>query len=114
MTSSVDITALADEIASLAKSYTNPNATAPGSIGHVQAQQAIVIKAKNLINQVQNPWLAPMEHSTHINWISATKLFPVILCLDISKGCYSGEVKLNEAWSHLFPQKRCDQTFCGL
>jgi hypothetical protein len=66
MAAPVDVTALADEIASLTKLYSNPSSTPPNSFEHRQAQQAIVNKAKNLINHVQNPFLAPMDHCSNV------------------------------------------------
>lgn len=57
------ISAMADELSALAKSMETCND--PTAIRHTKA--AVVLKAKNLIGQVQDPMDATMDHVTNVS-----------------------------------------------
>lgn len=56
------ITAMADELAALAKSL--ETSSDPATMKHTKAD--FVLKAKNLIGQVQDPMDAVMDHFTNV------------------------------------------------
>lgn len=57
------ISAMAEELSALAKSL--ETTSDPGAIKHTKA--AVVLKAKNLIGQVQDPMDATMDHVTNVS-----------------------------------------------
>lgn len=60
-----EISAMADELSALAKSL--ETSTDPSAMKDTRA--AVVMKAKNLINHVQNPMDAVMDHVTNVGQI---------------------------------------------